>query len=246
MVHYRVHHDPKSSHQQISKLVRDLRLDPVLDVGCAQGMLGHLVRDAGLTIDGVEYNPAWADLARPHYRNVWSGAIEDAPLPDREYRLVVCGDVLEHTVNPVSVLKRLMRAATEDATFIVSLPNIAHFGVRLMLLFGYFPKMERGPLDKTHLHFFTKDTARQMVESAGLVVKRTSCTGVPLDEVWKDGQGGVAYKVMTKLQHAALAVAPRLFGFQWIMVCQPAAAAARIAEAAPTPTRELAGATASP
>jgi hypothetical protein len=57
-----------------------------------------------------------------------------------------------------------------------------------------------------------------MVEAAGLKVRRITCTGVPLDEVWKDGQGGAVYKASTKLQHAALAVAPRLFGFQWIMV----------------------------
>lgn len=212
-----------------------MRLSPVLDVGCAQGMLSHLVRDAGLTLDGVEYNPAWADLARPNYRNVWSGAIEDAPLPDKEYRLVVCGDVLEHTVDPVAVLKRLRRAATDDATFIVSVPNVAHAGVRAMLLFGRFPKMERGPLDKTHLHFFTKDTAINMVEAAGLGVTRVTCTGVPLDEVWKDGQGGVAYKVATKLQHGALAVAPRLFGFQWIMVAQ-ATQGARVPASNPKPS----------
>lgn len=185
-------------------------------------MLGHLVQDAGLILDGVEYNPAWAEMARPHYRTVWAGAIEDAPLPDNEYRAVVCGDVLEHTPDPVAVLKRLRRAATADATFVVSVPNIAHLAVRLMLLFGRFPKMERGPLDKTHLQFLTKDTARQMVEAAGLQVTRTTCTGVPLDEIWKDGQGGLAYTALTKLQHGALAIAPRLFGFQWIMVARPA------------------------
>lgn len=221
-VHYRVHHDPKSSHQQISRLVRAQRREPILDVGCAQGMLAHLIKDTGLTIDGVEYNPAWADLARPYYRNVWSGPIEDAPLPDHEYRMVVCGDVLEHTMSPVSVLKRLRRAATDDATFIISLPNIAHIGVRMLLLFGRFPKMERGPLDKTHLHFFTKDTAREMVESAGLKVERTVCSGVPLDEVWKNGESGPLYKLAAKLQHGALAVAPRLFGFQWIMIARRA------------------------
>ena len=193
-------------------------------------MLGHLIKDTGLVIDGVEYNPAWADMARPHYRNVWSGAIEDAPLPDNEYRMVVCGDVLEHTADPVAVLKRLRRAATDDATFIVSLPNVAHLGVRLMLLFGYFPKMERGPLDKTHLHFFTKDTAKAMVESAGLRVERIACTGVPLDEVWKNGDGSLPYKVATRVQHGALAVAPRLFGFQWIMVATPAQAATAAAK----------------
>jgi 2-polyprenyl-3-methyl-5-hydroxy-6-metoxy-1,4-benzoquinol methylase len=218
--HYRVHHDPKSSHQQISSLVRGLRLSPVLDVGCAQGMLGHLVAGGGLTLDGVEANAEWAAMARPHYRNVWASYVEQAPLPDKEYKLVVCGDILEHTPDPVSVLKRLRQAAADDATFIVSVPNIAHVAVRGLLLLGKFPKMARGPLDRTHLQFFTKDTARDMVHAAGLRVVRTTTTGVPLDEVWKKGEGSAMYKVASRAQHLMLAVAPRLFGFQWIMVCK--------------------------
>lgn len=189
-------------------------------------MFGHLVADQGLVVDGVEANPAWADMARPLYRNVWASFVEDAPLPDREYQLVVCGDILEHTPDPVNVLKRLRQASADDATFIISVPNIAHVGVRMMLLAGRFPKMERGPLDRTHLQFFTKDTARDMVEAAGLTVERTTTTGVPLDEVWKKGEGSAFYKLATKCQHAALAVAPRLFGFQWIMVCKNSPAAA--------------------
>jgi len=144
----------------------------------------------------------------------------DAPLPDAEYKLVVCGDILEHTPDPVAVLKRLRQASAPDAYFIVSVPNIAHLAVRMALLFGKFPKMERGPLDKTHLQFFTKDTAKDMVEAAGLKVVRTVTTGVPLDEIWKKGEGSAMYKVASRTQHLALNVAPRLFGFQWIMLCQ--------------------------
>jgi 2-polyprenyl-3-methyl-5-hydroxy-6-metoxy-1,4-benzoquinol methylase len=218
MVHYRVHRDPKSSHQQISRLVRELRLSPVLDVGAAQGMLGHLVAGDGLTLDAIEANPEWADMARPHYRNVWASYVEDAPLEPGTYKLVVCGDVLEHTPDPRGVLKRLRDAATDDAKFIISLPNVAHLAIRMMLLFGRFPKMERGILDKTHLQFFTKDTALDLLRQAGLRAERVTCTGVPLDELWKNGEGRGLYKVMTKAQHAALAVAPRLFGFQWIIL----------------------------
>jgi 2-polyprenyl-3-methyl-5-hydroxy-6-metoxy-1,4-benzoquinol methylase len=184
------------------------------------------VAGQGLTLDGVEANPAWADMARPYYRHVWASFVEDAPLPDRTYKLVVCGDILEHTPDPVAILRRLRQAATDDATFVVSVPNVAHLAVRLMLLAGRFPKMARGPLDRTHLQFFTRDTARQMVEAAGLRVVRTTTTGVPLDEVWKGGEGSAMYKVATRCQHAALAVAPRLFGFQWIMVCKAAGSSA--------------------
>src|SRR3954454_5660259 len=218
MVHYRVHRDPRSSHQQISKLVRELRLSPILDVGAAQGMLGHSLQDAGFTIDGIEANPQWAEMARPFYRQVWASYAEQAPLEPKTYKLVVCGDVLEHTPDPVGVLKKLIESTTDDAKFIISVPNVAHLAIRMMLLFGKFPKMERGILDRTHLQFLTKDTAIDMLRQAGLRPERVTTTGVPLDELWKSGEGRLLYKVMTKAQHAALAVAPRLFGMQWIFL----------------------------
>jgi len=202
--------------------VRELRLSPILDVGAAQGMLGHSIQDTGLTIDGIEANPQWAEMARPLYRNVWACYAEQAPLEPKAYKLIVCGDVLEHMPDPVGVLKKLIEASADDAKFIISLPNVAHLAIRLMLLFGKFPKMERGILDKTHLQFFTKDTALDMIRAAGLRAEKVSCTGVPLDEVWKNGEGKALYKLMVRSQHLALSIAPRLFGFQWIILASRA------------------------
>jgi 2-polyprenyl-3-methyl-5-hydroxy-6-metoxy-1,4-benzoquinol methylase len=198
--------------------VRGLQRSPILDVGAAQGMLAHSIQDTGFTIDGIEANPEWADMARPLYRNIWACYAEQAPLEPKSYKLVVCGDVLEHTPDPVGVLKKLIDASADDAKFIISLPNVAHLAIRLMLLFGKFPKMERGILDKTHLQFFTKDTALDMLRQAGLRAEKVSCTGVPLDELWKSGEGKLLYKLMMKSQHLALSIAPRLFGFQWVIL----------------------------
>ena len=78
MHHYRLHRDPRSSHQQIIGHVLRLRKDPVLDVGAAQGILGRLAEGSGLTIDAVEPNPQWAEHARPHYRQVFTSTIEAA------------------------------------------------------------------------------------------------------------------------------------------------------------------------
>src|SRR3984957_18956245 len=204
-IHYRSHRDPKSSHQQISQLVRNLGQSPVLDVGAAQGMLGRSLEGTGIVLDAVEANPEWAEMAKPYYRNVHASYIQDAPIPEKTYKTVVCADVLDHTPAPVAVIGQLRKAATDDATFIVSVPNIAHLGVRLMLLFGQFPKMERGPLDRTHLQFLTKDTARQMMAQGGLAVHQFAVTGVPLDELWKTGEGRLAFNAMMRAQHLALA-----------------------------------------
>jgi 2-polyprenyl-3-methyl-5-hydroxy-6-metoxy-1,4-benzoquinol methylase len=218
MPHYRLHRDPNSSHQRISRLVRGLGKSPVLDVGAAQGFLGQLLDGAGLMLDAVEPDAECCKLCRPHYRNVLEGTIEQVAFPPEKYRVIVCADVLEHTADPVSVLKKLRAVATPDATFIVSVPNVAHLAVRLMLLFGKFPRMDRGILDRTHLQFLTKKTARQMLEQAGLKIVKTSATGISLEEIWPNG--GFFYRLLAGFQRGLVLLAPKLFAMQWIFVAE--------------------------
>jgi hypothetical protein len=220
VLHYRLHSDPKSSHQQIASLIRRWCRQPVLDVGAAQGFLGQLLQGSGLPIDAVEPNPAWAANAAPYYRQVWPLTIEEAPLPTHVYRVVVCADVLEHTTDPVAVLRRLRALATDDALFVVSLPNVAHIAVRLLLLFGQFPRMERGILDRTHLHFYTRRTVRDLLAEAGLEMVRVRPTGFPLDELWHEGEGTLLFRLLMRLQHLALLIAPTLFAWQWVSVAR--------------------------
>lgn len=225
--HYQLRHDRKSSHRQIASLVRRLRRGPVLDVGAAQGFLGYLLREKEsgcapkFALDAVEPNAFWSEKAKPYYRHVFASSIEDAALPDHEYRVVVCADVLEHVVDPSGVIRRLQQAATPDAHFIISLPNIAHIAIRLLLLSGQFPKMEKGILDRTHLHFYTQRTAREMLESAGLRVERILPSVVPLEIWFNQNSRRPLYSVLKRNQYAALRLAPRLFAYQWIFVARP-------------------------
>lgn len=226
-MHYALHNDPQSSHQQIAWLVRRIGRSPVLDVGAAHGVLGMLLQRDPITIDAVEPHPAWAAHARPYYRTVYNSAIEDAELPACTYRVVVCADVLEHTVDPEAVLHVLQRAATPDAFFIVSLPNVAHIAARLLLLVGQFPQMERGIFDRTHLHFYTRHTAMELLRIAGLEVVRVRPTPVPLEQIWPAGLSRTLLATLMALQRVALLLAPTLFGFQWILVARRAPAGVR-------------------
>ena len=87
-----------------------------------------------------------------------------------------------------------------------------------MLLFGKFPKMDRGILDKTHLQFFTRDTAADLIQSSGLNISSVLSAGVPLDEVFKNSVGSPLYKLLAKLQYALVKALPRLFAMQWIFI----------------------------
>lgn len=222
---YALHHHPQSSHRQIAERVRRLGRAPVLDVGAAQGFLGQVLQGAGLEIDAVEPHPIRAALAEPFYTSVYVAPVEQAPLPAGRYPVVVCADVLEHIVDPAAVLRRLRRAAAADATFIVSLPNIAHLSARLLLLTGHFPEMERGIFDRTHLHFYTRRTAETLLEAAGLQVVTRLATPVPLDLVWPHLQGSRVLDALMRLQQTSVDLLPDLFGYQWILVARPTGAA---------------------
>ena len=222
---YKLHRDPRSSHQRIARYLSRQGRTPILDVGCASGQLGRLLAGSGLTLDGIEPNESAARSAQPFYRSIQSTRIEDAELPDGAYPMVVCADVLEHTPDPEAVLRRLVAASTADATFVISLPNVAHLAARLLLLAGSFPRHERGIFDRTHLHFYTRSTALATVQSAGLTVTSLGTTPVPLEDVWPAALGSATREVAMRLQVAGSSVAPRLFAFQWLIVARRSEAA---------------------
>lgn len=151
----------------------------VLDVGCWNGTLGHaLVCECGAIVDGIERDAEQAATARASgYRVVDVADLDhadlDRALPDtgnRTYDFILFGDVLEHLVHPEAVLAALSRRLRPDGRVLVSLPNIAFAANRLSHLLGYWDYKDYGILDRTHLHFFTKRTMRQLVEGAGLRV----------------------------------------------------------------------------
>jgi len=173
-----------------------------------------------LPIDGIEPDESAAESARPFYRSIQCSRIEDAELPASTYRVVVCADVLEHTADPEAVLRRLIGASTEDAVFVISLPNVAHLAGRLLLLVGSFPRHDRGIFDRTHLHFYTRATALELVQAAGLTVTRIGTTPVPLEDVWPSALGSDTRELAMRSQMLAGRIAPTLFAFQWLIVAR--------------------------
>lgn len=222
-VPYELHLDPRSSHQRIAAYLRRLGRGPILDVGAASGALGRLLAGSGLEIDGLEPDPPSAAEARPFYRSLTVARVEEAELPTSAYEVIVLADVLEHMPRPDSVLLRLSLAAAADGIFIISLPNVAHVAARALLAAGKFPRHDRGIFDRTHLHFFTRDTALELLREANLEPIVVAATPVPLEHIWPHRLGPGLLELAMKLQAAAGHAAPRLFAFQWLIVARNAA-----------------------
>jgi 2-polyprenyl-3-methyl-5-hydroxy-6-metoxy-1,4-benzoquinol methylase len=149
----------------------------VLDVGCGVGLNGAVAKRRGAHVTGLEIAPRSIARAREVLDEVLALDItSDASIREglrgKSFDLMLFGDVLEHTVDPASVLHRLLPYVEDEGHVIVSLPNIASWPVRLKLLGGHFDYERSGILDDTHLRFFTRDSAARLVEEAGLEVLR--------------------------------------------------------------------------
>ena len=142
----------------------------VLEIGCASGALSERIQAMGCAVVGVERDAEAAQKARAFCEEVFVGDVEvmDLPLERASFDFLLLIDVLEHLVHPRAAVRRLRPFLSPDGRAVVALPNVAHWSVRARLLMGRFDYEDTGLLDRTHLRFYTPETARVMLEEAGL------------------------------------------------------------------------------
>jgi len=78
-------------------------------------------------------------------------------LPDNYFDVIICGDVLEHLVDPWQVLQKITKWLKPGGVIIISTPNFRFIKVMWRVFFGgRFDYDSWGIMDKTHLRFFCK------------------------------------------------------------------------------------------
>jgi SAM-dependent methyltransferase len=164
--------------REIAPLLPD-RMDRVLEIGCGVGATFKWLRGVGRVQYGVGIDlfPDAAERARSVFDVALSGDIEKMELPEGKFDLIIALDVLEHLVDPWLVIKRLTSILNPGGAMIVSIPNIGHYSVCVpLLLRGQWSYAEDGLLDRTHLRFFNRRTAIELVTSAGLIMDKLELT----------------------------------------------------------------------
>lgn len=151
------------------------RVSRMLDVGCGVGATVAAVKERRAVewAGGVEIVASEAERAKAVCDAVWSTNIEqdrtEEGIPAGSLDLILCLDVLEHLVDPWTVVDRLSTRLSPEGRLIVSVPNIRNWKFIKNLLFkGDFRYRDAGLLDRTHLRFFVRDTARELAEHGGL------------------------------------------------------------------------------
>lgn len=151
-------------------------LGRVLELGCGAGAFGAALKAMGVKeVVGIERSPEAALAARQRIDRVVLADIErDAlELPPDAFDCLVCNDVLEHLVDPWTMLARLRSYVRPGGWLLASIPNVRHHKVVRHLVWpGRWRYEADGVLDRTHLRFFTRESARELVESAGFAIER--------------------------------------------------------------------------
>ncbi len=141
----------------------------VLDVGCARGFLGELIKkERGCQVYGIEINHRVAETAKSRLDDVFCTDIENAQLPFQEsLDVIIFADILEHLYNPWHTLATVKKLLQRDGIVIASIPNTSHYSVLLDLLRGRWDYIPFGLLCISHIRFFTKATIEEMFTKAG-------------------------------------------------------------------------------
>lgn len=168
--------------EEISQLLPS-RVGRILEIGCGRGeTLAWIKRTKGTSFAcGIELSPDSSDAAKSKLDRVVAGNFEEIELPDEfeSFDVVLCLDVLEHLVDPWRAVQRIEGLLAAGGILIASIPNVRYFRVVLPLVMkGLWEYQSSGILDRTHLRFFTKRSAIELMQSSGMHLEALQATGL--------------------------------------------------------------------
>lgn len=214
-VHYPIKRSKHSSHSYAIEWAGSN--NKVLDVGCGKGFLAEeFIKDSN-EITGIDILPA-ADVL-PAVRHYYPADLDNsiasiASELTNQFDRVMLLDILEHLANCERLLRECRQTLKDTGRIVVSVPNHANVTVRVMLLFGVFKYTERGILDKTHVHFFTRKTARAMLEKNGYAIVEERCTTIPIELVVGLSPTNPLMRAATWVLAQLTRLMPGLLGYQ--------------------------------
>ncbi len=147
-----------------------------LELGCSSGLFSAALHDLrGCECWGVELDSHAAAAARERMDKVIEGDVTDAvqTLPDAHFDCIICNDILEHLVDPYTLLRNLKSKLAPGGVVVASIPNVRFCKNLFQLVIrGNWDYQDYGILDRTHLRFFTYKSLVRMWPSLGYELLR--------------------------------------------------------------------------
>ncbi len=192
----------------------------VLDVGSGSGAIGQALKMQGVTnLYAVEVDAE----AREHVKDIYEEVASDiSEFSGRTFDLILLLDVLEHVTDPQTLFSDAMKTLAPGGKVLISLPNVAHWSVRIPLLFGVFDYYDRGIMDRTHYQFFTRKRVRQFLRSGPPLKKCVFSSSIEPVELLlpKALWDNPLFEAISKIRLAIAWALPGFFAYQHLILAE--------------------------
>ncbi len=170
----------------------------ILDLGCGTGYIGEKIIAKGNKVYGIDYSSGAVKRARKAGLIARQGDLIKGKLPykTKMFDGVIMGEVIEHVIDTDAFLREASRVLKDNGYLIITTPNIASFGRRLMLLFGINPHIEYYYREDSagHVRYFTKKTLFSLLADNGFKAEKFTS-----DEINFDPAGRIKTRIIAEL-----------------------------------------------
>ena len=143
----------------------------VLDLGCGNGSLSHIVAQKGYEVFGIEESAQGIDLARQSFPDCHflQASIYELPYQELEnsFDVVISVEVIEHLFYPKELIKAAKKCLKPNGTLILTTP---YHGYWKNLLLAASNKMDghfHALWDGGHIKFFSVNSLTNLLEKEG-------------------------------------------------------------------------------
>lgn len=212
---------PYSSHSRLIEAVPADGRGSVIDVGGGEGYLSRILSERGRRVLCLAQPGSVAAGLRDRVDVIETDLNRERPRLGERFSIALCGDVLEHLVDPEATLIWLRESLDSDGRLIASLPNSAHWYVRLNYLVGRIPEEDRGLFDRTHLHFYAWRNWENLLHRSGYVVEQITPTVIPFDILFPRLAGGMFVRALESANFVLARLCKTFWAFQFVVVARP-------------------------
>jgi SAM-dependent methyltransferase len=126
-----IRYHPGARHRRriMLRLLRDLKYNRVLDVGCGNGAFLSLLKETGLAgdavLEGWDMSPdvVGTNVSRIPGMQFTVADIEQAPVPSEKFDLIVCAEVIEHLDDQPKAFAHLAAGLAHGGHLLLTTPT---------------------------------------------------------------------------------------------------------------------------
>lgn len=142
----------------------------VLDVGCMDGTISTRIASRSNSVYGVDASAPAIDRARRRGIDAVVADLEDGlPYPNDSFDVIFAGEIIEHVFDIDLLFLEFNRVLRDGGELVITTPNLASLGRRLMLLIGKNPNIEISFTGNAagHIRYLVRDDLLKLLKDWG-------------------------------------------------------------------------------